>query len=76
MTFTEAREAFLAGRRIRHEEMPDGNWIMLYRRGFGTDLPIIFDENGCLSGKEIDFIAMFWSALGDDDDEWVTEAQP
>lgn len=69
MTFTEAREALNSGKQIRHPAMAGGDWIMLYPRPYGYAMKIMVDENGCLSGNEANFIDMFWSAIGDDD-EW------
>lgn len=70
MTFLEAREALHNGKKIRHESMPEGNWIMVYRRGFGSDLLILVDAMGNLSGDRVDFIELFWSTLHEDDEGW------
>lgn len=70
MDFLEAREALHDGKRIRHESMPDGNWIMVYRRGFGDDMLIIVDANENLSGDPVDFIELFWSTLHRNEDGW------
>lgn len=69
MNFSEAREALHSGQKIRHESMPEGNALVVYRRGFGYDMVIIVDSNGNLSGDHVEFSDLFFSALHNDD-EW------
>ncbi|CAK7025902.1 MAG: hypothetical protein DELT_02581 [Desulfovibrio sp.] len=73
MTFLEAREALHQGAKIRHESMPEGEYIMMYRRGFGDDTPIFVDENENLSDKYVDFIYLFHSTLWEGDDGWTVQ---
>lgn len=70
MEFPEVREALHKGYKIRHGSMPEGQAIMLYRRGWGTDLPILVDERENLSGAHMDFASLFWAAIAEYDDEW------
>lgn len=74
MDFIEAREALHQGKRIRHESMPEGEWIEKNYRGYGGMYLLLFvDGDGCLSDKPIDFVMLFDSALRDDDDGWEVE---
>lgn len=74
MNFLEAREALHTSKKIRHESMPEGNFIMVYRRGFGSDMLIIVDANGNLSGDRLDFIELFWATLSEEDDGWEVQS--
>lgn len=70
MNFVDAREELHSGRKIRHESMPEGEWIMKYCRGFGTDMLIIVDTDENLSGAPLDFGKLFWATLTEDEDGW------
>lgn len=70
MEFLEAREALHNGKKIRHESMPEGNWIMVYRRGFGDDMLIMVDTNENLSSDLVDFAELFWATLHHGDEGW------
>ena len=73
MDFIEAREAFHKGHRVRHETMPEGVWIEKNYRGFCTYLVLFVENDGRLSGRELDFCGMLNAALRDDDDGWEVE---
>lgn len=73
MNFLEAREALHTGKKICHEYMPEGNFIMVYRRGFGSDMLIVVDANENLSGDRLDFVELFWATLSDEDDGWAVQ---
>ena len=61
--FSEAREALYRGDKIRHDFMPDSEWIVRHYRGFGDPMLMILDQNGNISNTEIDFNSLFWATL-------------
>lgn len=73
MDFIEAKEALHQDKRIRHESMPEGEWIEVNYRGLSTYLILFVDDDGCLSDRPIDFAELLNAALRDDDDGWEVE---
>lgn len=74
MDFIEAKAALHQGKRIRHESMPEGEWIEVNYRGFTTYLVLFVDDDGQLSDRAVDFGELLNAALRDDDDGWEVES--
>ncbi len=72
VSFPEARKALLEhDKPIRHESMPEGEWIMKnYRPYGGSYILIMVGAHGNFSDADVDWTLLFWSALHDDCEDW------